>query len=447
LKNFLDLTTIEFIFNSRGKTLYLDTELFNKASDEIGLLSVKRLTGTVVSSDPERAAMSVLYYKNLSKLVFSLPELEDKTSKFITIIGKLLLSNIPNATVYLWGSDYTAEHSISYPASTEIETFLSELAYLVQAYKDIDYSQTIITSFGAITRYVFGRIYQQLEGDNSPKTMTLDPTFYRDLEKYANVQSTSSSIRGIAWITSVIYFILKQGKGRFVDYLNFLRKEKSVNITRINKPITTIRSLRLHLLHEWNVVCSGTEMIDLLGKDWSQLMKRQRKTLSDYRRGRDITDDLKQIEEEVKTHSTDAERVVVYARQRKLHAWMKERREHLSRQKSEGTSQTITPTRTDWRQHCVNTGDKLSLCEVTIPLIKKGFISSEEQIKNLIFKATIESSIQSLIWEQEELSADPIYMTLLATSNDEDTARSIRDNALYVLSIFESRTATTRRRF
>jgi hypothetical protein len=427
----------------KGKTLYIDKGLYEQARKFITELGIKRLTGTLVSSDPEQAAKSVLFYKNFNNLNFSVPGLRDKTNEFIRSIGMSLIANIPKSNLYIWGDVEHGEHTLSFPYSTEVETCLSEIAYLCQCYKDIDYNQTIVTSFGATTRFIFGRIYEQLDRDLSSKTLNIDPSFYKDLEKLTGLQGTSATIRGLVWIASLIYFILKNKEGKLVDYLSYLKTEKSVNIARIRRPIATMKSQRINLLHEWNVVCSATELEILLGDDWSDLMKRQRKTLNEIRRGRDKSTDLNSLEEDIKERSENKERSVIYARQRRLHQFMRTKQEAvLKNQRGDEKRSTITPTKSEWRSHCISTGDKSALCELTIPLLEWEFIESEEQIKSLIFRGMIDNTLLSLVWDRRVLEHDAIYNTVLKASQSNVNSEQTR-NARKMFALFEARTLSS----
>jgi hypothetical protein len=424
----------------KGKTLYLDKDLYEKSQEDFSGLNIKKLTGTVVSSDPEQAACSILYYKNFSKRTFSLTDVDDKTATAITILATALLANVSDCTIYKWGKDYRAEDvNLSYPTSTEIDKLFSELAYLLHMYKDISYTETIITSFSSLTKYIFGYIYQQLERDASPKTLNIAPEFYREIERITNLKSESSTVKGVVFLTSIIYFILKGNEGKFVEYLQFLRKEKSVNISRINRPLTTLKGERFNLLYEWNVVCSNTDMETLLGDDWSDLMKRQRKLFDEYRRGKDTTPDLKKIEAEIQS-CTGSSKAVVYSRQKRLHNYVKHLRETSQGQKSGILKkQTLLPNKSSWRDHCLNTEDKSSLCEITIPLIKGGYIKTESELLPVIIKGKCERSIQALIFAHEDYSSEPWYIRLgNDATNNNDQVKA--DLALSILQTLESKT-------
>jgi hypothetical protein len=424
----------------KGKTLYLDRELFKQSAEKFGKLNIKKLTGTVVSSNPEHAACNILYYKNFTKKVFSLTDVPDQTARAITTLGEALLSNIDDATIYKWGSDYRVEDvSLNYPISTEVDKFFSELGYLLHMYEDIDYNSTIITSFSPLTRYIFGYVYQTLEREHSPKTLNITPELYTELEKITTLKSVSSTIKGLVFLTSIIYFILKEEKGSFVDFLQFLRKEKSVNLSRINKPLSSLKGQRFNLLHEWNVVCSNYEMSILLGDDWSDLMKRQRKCFDEFRRGKDKIKDLQKIEDEIKNIVGPAN-VIVYTRQKKLHEYVKHLRETSKGDKSiAGKARTMLPKKAEWRNYCIDKDDKASLCEITIPLMEEGYIKSEQELSPVIVRGKAERSVQTLILTSKSYELEPWYLRVVADAQNESEADR-KSAALEILQTLESKT-------
>jgi hypothetical protein len=427
----------------KGKTLYFDTVLGNNALEEISKSGIKVLTGNVVSTNTEQASMSVLYYKNFNKKVFSLPELDDKVASLITNICKLLIANIPDSTLYVWSDKYAREQNISYPASSEVEKFLSEMAYLLHAYKDIDYSQSLITEYSPLTRAVFSRVYDQLERETSSKSFNVTPDLYMELERITGLKSTTSSVKGVVNITALTYHILKNEQdSKLTEFLRFIRSNKNVKIASRKRPIASQKGARINLLHEWNVVNSNTEMESLLGSDWPDLMKRQRKLLAEYRNGTDNIEKQKELNVEVERRANSSSRQVVYARQAQLHSLNKTRREDALKNLKRGEKiPTIMPSKSEWRELCVKRQDNRCLNELIIPLCQANIIESEDQARSLTMKGKIDNSIQSLIWSDSILKEEPI-MTYLDDIAGTDESATRREAAKKILVTFAARTYT-----
>jgi hypothetical protein len=425
----------------KGKTLYFDTKLGNQALEEISKSGVKMLTGNVVSTNTEQASMSVLYYKNFNKKVFSLPELNDRIASLITNICKLLIANIPDSTLYVWSDEYARDQNISYPASSEVERFLSEMAYLLHAYKDIDYTQSVITEYSALTRSIFSRVYEQLERESASKSFNITPDFYMELERITGLKSSTSSIKGVVNITSLVYHILKNEQdSKLTDFLRYIRSNKNVKIASRKRPIASQKGARINLLHEWNVVNSNSEMESLLGSDWPDLMKRQRKLLTEFRNGKDNIEKQKELNMEIEKKANASSRQVVYARQAQLHSLNKTRREDALKNLKRGEKiPTIMPSKSEWRELCVKRQDNRSLNELIIPLCQANIIESEDHARSLTMKGKIDTSIQSLVWKDSVLHAEPIYSFLLDIAESHESAVQ-KEAAKRIIVAFAART-------
>jgi len=425
----------------KGKTLYLDKELYEKSVDLIDNIKIKKLTGTVVSSDPTVAAAAVVYYRNFNAKVFSVPNLQESNCRFMNQVIYLLVSNIEDSTIYEWSNEDSSNAQLAFPYSSEVEGFLSEITYLCKAYKDIDYQTTIIQNYSALTRYIFGYIYSQIATKESSKQFTISPEWYSEVERITSLSSRSTIIRGISTIAHLIYFVLKEGKGVFVDYLNYLRVEKSVNISRIRRTVNLTKGKQHKLLHEWNVVALSEELEELLGSDWSTLLRDQRKILDGFRTGKTTESNLDQFDSLISNRCGN-EVEVIYNRQKKLHAYMKERRSiNLDDEKRKRTKTfaTITPRKTEWRNFCISKQDKFSLCTLTIPLIRNGYIKTEREIASFVMKGIIESSFNSIVWNASDIEYEAWYIALAADCNNDENP-STKSRALKIMSQVESLT-------
>jgi hypothetical protein len=425
----------------QGKTLYIDREMYENARRKITSLNIKKITGMVVSADPKVAAATVVYYRNFNKKVFSIPKAADKICNFLNDVILLLVSNIPDSTVYEWTEEMTNEApNVSFPLSTEVERFLSDVTYLCQGYTDVDYKSTIIQSYSPLSRYVFSYVAIQRSRKESSKNFIISPDFYQDIEKITGLQSTVSSVKAIVTIANLIFHILQEDKGQLVEYLKYLKDEKSVNITRIKKNLSSEKGVRHVLLHEWLVVCSNEELVDLLGNEWSRKARDQRRTLDDFRRGKKTSDDLEKIDIDIRELAGNAAQVV-YSRQKKLHDFMKIRREQITESIRKDPSlkrPSITPGRDSWRNLCIERDDKTSLSSITIPLIKAGLINSEKEIKNFLSLGKVNRTLDCLTWTVEQFVAEPWYVALVDATNDDKSDSLKKELALKAVTRIES---------
>jgi hypothetical protein len=430
-----------FLDALQGKTLYIDRELYESARRKITSLNIKKVTGMVVSADPKVAAATVVYYRNFNKKVFSIPKATDKVCNFLNDVILLLVSNVPDSTVYEWTEEMTNEApNVSFPLSTEIERFLSDITYLCQGYTDVDYKSTIIQTYSPLTRYVFSYISIQRSRKESSKNFIITPEFYQDVEKITGLNSLASSIKAIVTIANLIFHVLQEDKGQFVEYLKYLKDEKSVNITRVKKNLSTEKGARHVLLHEWLVVCNNEELTDLLGNEWSRKSRDQRRVLDDFRRGKKSSVDLEKIDTDIRELAGNAAQVV-YSRQKKLHDYMKNRRELLLEAiKKDPTLKrvSITPTRDAWRNLCFEKDDKMSLSTITIPLIQAGFISTEKELKSFISLGKTNRTLDALTWTEQQLTAEPWYMALVESTDPDNNNSLKRELSLKALTRIES---------
>jgi hypothetical protein len=264
-----------------------------------------------------------------------------------------------------------------------------------------------------------------------------------ELERITGLKSTTSSVKGVVNITALTYHILKNEQdSKLTEFLRFIRSNKNVKIASRKRPIASQKGARINLLHEWNVVNSNTEMESLLGSDWPDLMKRQRKLLAEYRNGTDNIEKQKELNVEVERRANSSSRQVVYARQAQLHSLNKTRREDALKNLKRGEKiPTIMPSKSEWRELCVKRQDNRCLNELIIPLCQANIIESEDQARSLTMKGKIDNSIQSLIWSDSILKEEPI-MTYLDDIAGTDESATRREAAKKILVTFAARTYT-----
>lgn len=364
----------------KGSSQFFNSELFNSGKETFFAANLKKLTGTFVSSDPKKAAHAVLYYKNPAKRVYSAPRIGEKYSQIILGLGTVLLSVMPGVSLYEWDHDMIAGTNISFPISTAVEEFLSELGYLLRLYDDISYGESQITRFSILTRYIFGILFAELEREHAPKHYAPTPELYKGLEKGTGISARSTTIKGLIWLMTILYEALKCREHDKIKPIWALRASNISNLAKIRKKVRDFRDIRISLLHEWAIVCTNSELNHMFSGKFPELLREQRKAISGRRGGKDTIKELKTLEDIIHKE-TDSVAPIVYKRQKKLHAFNKTRRENAPKVKGSDDKVEIPPvTRLSWRQHCASQKDFYSLSEISIPLLRAGLISEETQL-------------------------------------------------------------------